>query len=173
MKIKLIIAIDNNGVMGKNNTLPWKLSDDLKHFKLETENNPMIMGSNTFNSLPGILPGREHIVLSRTMYSTENCSVFTSINEALNYLKESNTQIVNVIGGANIIKQFCTLNLFDELILTFVDCSVDGDVSIDIDTDLHIHNWTCYNIEKYEKNDRNEYNFSIHKYKKNKKRFYS
>lgn len=173
MKIKLIIAIDKNGVMGKENKLPWKLSDDLKQFKKETNNYPLIMGSNTFKSLPGILPNREHIVLSRSMYGNDKCSVFTSIKEALDYLKESETEIVNVIGGPNIIKQFNHLNLFDELIITHVDADVDGDASIDIDVDLQIHKWSCYSIKKFEANEQNEYPFAIYKYKKTKKRFYS
>jgi dihydrofolate reductase len=172
MKIKLIIAIDKNGVMGKDNKLPWRLSDDLKHFKHETLNMPILMGSNTFNSLPGILPNREHIVLSKTMDGSDKCSVFTSINEALSYLKESEVETVNVIGGPDIIKQFNYLNLFDELVITFVNAEVIGDASIDVDTDLQLHKWSCYEITKYEQNETNEYSFEIYKYKKTKKRFY-
>ena len=76
MNIKLIIAVDKNGVMGVDNKLPWKLSDDLIHFKNVTSNSPLIMGSKTYESLPGILPNREHIVLSKTMEGDENKSVY-------------------------------------------------------------------------------------------------
>ena len=171
MIIKLIIAIDKNGVMGMNNKLPWHLKDDLKNFKKITNNHPLIMGSNTFNSLPGILPNREHLVLSNTLYGDENKSVFTSIQEALDYVNESEYNEVYVIGGANVIKQFAEVKLFDELIITHVDCNVEGDTSIDID-DLNIFNFDCYKTTEYSKSENNEYDFKIKYYKKETKRFY-
>jgi dihydrofolate reductase len=172
LNIKLIIAIDRNGVMGIENRLPWRLSDDLKHFKRETINSPMIMGANTFKSLPGILPNREHIVLSRTLEGDENKSVFTSIKNALDYLKEPDgLEKVYVIGGANIIKQFMALNLFDELIITHVDAEVEGDVSISLDV-LGLDGWEIYRRTKHLKSDNNEYDFEICRYVKKKKRFY-
>lgn len=170
--IKLIIAIDKNGVMGIENKLPWKLSDDLKHFKKETDGHPLIMGSTTFNSLPGILPNREHLVLSKTLYGDENMSVFTSIKEVINYLNDSGYQNAYIIGGANVIKQFAYMNLIDELIITHVDAEVEGDTILNIDTELLIHNWSLYKSDKYEKNEKNEYNFSINRYIYQKKRFY-
>jgi dihydrofolate reductase len=172
LKIKLIIAVDRNGVMGDKNTLPWKLSDDLKQFKKETVGSPLIMGSNTFKSLPGILPGREHLVLSTTMYGDKDKSVFTSIKNALDYLNESECKKVFVIGGANVVKQFAAMNLFDELIITHVDCSIKGDTILDLDEDLGLENWHMYKTEGYEKSDKNEYGFIVNRYIKKKKRFY-
>lgn len=172
LKIKLIIAVDRNGVMGDKNTLPWKLSDDLKQFKKETVGSPMIMGSNTFNSLPGILPGREHIVLSTTLYGDANKSVFTSIKNALDYVKESDSKKVFVIGGANVVKQFAKMNLFDELIITHVDCSLKGDTILDLDEDLGLENWHVYKSENFAKSDKNQYDFKVNRYIKKKKRFY-
>ena len=171
MIVKLIIAIDNNGVMGIDNKLPWRLKDDLKHFKKITNNFPLIMGSNTFNSLPGILPNREHLVLSNTLFGDENKSVFTSIQEVLDYVNESEYNETYVIGGANIIKQFNDLSLFDELIITHVNCSVEGDTQIDLDS-LNLHEYVCYKTLQYDKNENNEYNFKIKYYKKEIKRFY-
>jgi len=170
MKIKLMIAVDRNGVMGDKNALPWKLSDDLKQFKKETVGSPLIMGSNTFKSLPGILPGREHIVLSTTLYGDENKSVFTSIKNALEYL--SDNKKVYVIGGANIVKQFATLNLFDELIITHVDCALNGDTILNLDEDLGLENWHVYKSEKFEQSEKNQYSFTVNKYCKKKKRFF-
>lgn len=172
MNINLIIAISNNGVMGINNKLPWRLSDDLKNFKQITNNYPMIMGSKTFESLPGILPNREHLVLSTTLYGDENKSVFTSINESINYCIESEYAEVFVIGGANVIKQFSELSLFDNLIITHVDCTVDGDTFLDLDNDLNINKYLKYDTINYEKSDKNEYSFTISKYKIKPNRFY-
>ncbi len=149
----------------------WKLSDDLKHFKKETKNCPLIMGSNTFKSLPGILPNREHIVLSTSMFSTESMSVFTSIKEALEYIKESEYKCVYVIGGANVVKQFMNYSLFDELIITQVDCQLTGDTVLDLDH-LKLENWSLYKSETFDKSEINEYSFKINRYLQTKKRFY-
>ena len=172
MIIKLIIAIDENGLMGKDNKLPWKLRDDLKHFKKETNSFPLIMGSNTFNSLPGILPNREHLVLSNTLFGDNDKSVFTSIREALEYCNESNYEQVFIIGGANLITQFAQLNLFDELIITHVNCLLEGDTYLDLEEDIKIDKWDIYNQENFEKSEFNDFDFTIKKYIKKKKRFY-
>lgn len=172
MKINVIIAISNNGIMGIENRLPWRLSDDLKNFKTVTDTFPLIMGSKTFESLPGVLPNREHIVLSNTLYSDENKSVFTSIQEALAYCEESEYKEVFVIGGANVIKQFASINIIDKLIITHVDCTVDGDTYLDLDDDLDINSFSRYRTESYAKSDKNEYNFNICYYIKKPNRFY-
>jgi dihydrofolate reductase len=166
-KIKLIIAIDKNGVMGYENKLPWKLSDDLKNFKSITLGCPIIMGSNTYKSLPGILPNREHIVLSKSLQeSTETISVFSDINPLIEYLKEYETAYV--IGGADVVNQFFRWNMFDELIITHIDAEVVGDTYIKLPLD----NWEIWQETKYVKNTKNEYNFSVNRYVKKKKRFY-
>ena len=172
MNIKLIIAVDKNGVMGIDNKLPWKLSDDLIHFKNVTSNSPLIMGSKTYDSLPGILPNREHIVLSKTMEGDENKSVFTSIYEAIDYCIESEYEDVYVIGGANIIKQFNYLKLLDELIITHVNCEVEGDTKIDLDKDLNIYRYSISDVKEYIKDDKNEYNFKTIHYIIKPERFY-
>jgi len=64
-EIVLVVARARNGVIGKDGKLPWHIPADLKHFKSVTSGAPMIMGRKTFNSLPGLLPGRRHIVLTR------------------------------------------------------------------------------------------------------------
>ena len=64
-RIELVVARADNGVIGKDGAMPWHLPADLRHFKITTMGAPMIMGRKTFESLPGLLPGREHIVLTR------------------------------------------------------------------------------------------------------------
>ena len=170
LQIKLIIAIDENGVMGIKNKLPWNLQDDLKQFKKETMGSPLLMGSNTFKSLPGILPGREHIVLSSVMEGNENMSVFTSLKQAIDYVSESYNKVY-IIGGANIVRQVAILNMFDELIITHVDASVKGDVSLDLNA-LNLDNWEIYKRDKFIKSDKNNYNFTVCRYIPVKKRFF-
>jgi len=77
-----------------------------------------------------------------------------------------------VIGGANVVKQFAKMNLFDELIITHVDCSLKGDTILDLDEDLGLENWHVYKSENFAKSDKNQYDFKVNRYIKKKKRFY-
>lgn len=84
-KIILILARADNGVIGDDGALPWHLPADLRHFKSLTQGKPMIMGRKTFDSLPGLLPGRRHIVLTRDsdwegMISWSWLQIHTSFN---------------------------------------------------------------------------------------------
>ncbi len=97
--ITAIVARADNGVIGRNGKLPWHLPADLKHFKALTSGKPMIMGRKTFESLPGLLPGRRHIVLTRDGgWSVEGAEVATDVITALALASPDAT----VIGGAEI-----------------------------------------------------------------------
>lgn len=171
VNIKLIIAIDKKGGMGINNKLPWILKDDLKNFKKETINCPIIMGRKTYESLPGILPDREHIVLSKTLKEgNDNVSVFSDIKNLLDYLND-NYKTAYVIGGADIVKYFIKYNLLNEMIITKVDTDAIVDTKINLNM-LNLDAWDIISDVKYNKNDRNQHDFNIVKYIKRKKRFY-
>ena len=102
--ITLIVARATNGVIGRNGTLPWRIPADLKRFKNLTMGSAMIMGRRTFDSLPGVLPGRRHIVLTRDMnWSADGSEVAHSVEEALALAGE---EPVSVIGGAEIFELF-------------------------------------------------------------------
>ena len=103
MRISLIAALDRNRAIGVDNRLPWHLPDDLRRFKSLTMNRPMIMGRRTFDSLPGLLPGRRHIVLTRdSNWSAPGAEVAGSAEEAL----ALGGARASVIGGAEIIALF-------------------------------------------------------------------
>ena len=103
----LIYAVASNGVIGRENTLPWRLPADLKRFKALTMGKPMIMGRKTFESLPGILPGRRHIVLTRhDNWENAGAEVVHSVDEALEAAKTSETSAIAVVGGAAIYDVF-------------------------------------------------------------------
>ncbi len=103
----LIYARAENGVIGRDNALPWRLPADLKRFKALTIGKPMIMGRKTFESLPGLLPGRRHIVLTRDAdWSAEGAEVATSVDEALALAGAGD---VAVVGGAEIYRLFMPL----------------------------------------------------------------
>lgn len=95
-----IVARARNGVIGRDGVLPWAISADLKRFKRLTMGKPMIMGRKTFESLPGLLPGRPHIVLTRQAgWTAEGAQVATSVEEALALAGRGD---LAVIGGAQI-----------------------------------------------------------------------
>ncbi|MFN3820334.1 dihydrofolate reductase [Blastomonas sp.] len=121
--IFLVLARARNGVIGANGTLPWHLPMDLRHFKALTQNKPMIMGRKTFDSLPGLLPGRRHIVLTRNKeWSDEGAEVVRSVDEAI---AAANAPHVAVIGGAEIFALF--LPRADRIELTEVHAEPAGD----------------------------------------------
>lgn len=118
MKIAIIVAVGKNNEIGKDNQLLWHLSADLKRFKELTTGHAIIMGRNTFESLPkGALPNRTNVVLSRNKnFAPSNTLVFDSLDAALVHL--SNEEVVFIIGGADLYKQ--TIALADTLYLTKV-----------------------------------------------------
>lgn len=100
----MIIARASDGTIGDKGALPWKLPNDLKRFKALTMGKPMIMGRKTFASLPGLLPGRRHIVLTRdTGWSAAGAEVAHDVAGALALAGEGE---VAVIGGADVLAQF-------------------------------------------------------------------
>lgn len=130
MIISQIAAMSKNRVIGKNNGLPWKLPEDTKFFKEKTDGKILIMGRKTFESLPGHLPNRFHIVISRSPIESdeEDVRFVTSINEALKFAEEMTEEWpeeIFIIGGGEIYQQ--TLSLTDKIYLTIIDQEIAGD----------------------------------------------
>lgn len=126
-EIILVLARAKNGVIGVDGKLPWRIPADLRHFKQVTKGRPMIMGRKTFDSLPGLLDGRRHIVLTRDAnWAEEGAEVAHSPQAAL---KMANGPHVCIIGGAEIYGLF--LPLADRIELTEVAASPDGDTMLD------------------------------------------
>ena len=122
-EITLVVARADNGVIGKDGKLPWHLPADLRHFKEVTMGTPMIMGRRTFESLPGLLPGRRHVVLTRDpAWSTDGADVARNLDEAI---QVAGGAYVSVIGGAEIFALFEPLASAVEL--TEVHADVEGD----------------------------------------------
>ena len=121
--VTLVVARAANGVIGRDGGLPWRISADLKRFKKLTMGSVMVMGRRTFDSLPGILPGRRHIVLTRDRsWSAPGAEVAHSVDEAL---AMAGDEPVSVIGGAEIFELF--MRRADRLELTEVPGDVPGD----------------------------------------------
>ncbi len=122
MKILIIAAMDRNGLIGKGDSLPWKISEDLKRFKDLTMGKTLIMGSKTYDGLPSSLPGRKILVLDRK--ERKDCLSARSIKEAFDMLKDE--EEVFVAGGASVYGQF--IPLADRMYLTKIDEEFEGDV---------------------------------------------
>lgn len=123
MSLFLIYARAANGVIGKDGALPWHLPADLKRFKALTMGKPMIMGRKTFESLPGLLPGRRHIVLTRReRWDSTGAELVGSVEEALAAAGDGD---VAVIGGAAIYDVF--MEHADRIELTEIHEDFEGD----------------------------------------------
>ena len=121
--VTLVVARAENGAIGRNGKLPWYLPDDLRHFKAITMGAPMVMGRRTFESLPGLLPGRRHIVLTRDpAWHAEGAEVASDVADAV---RISDAQHLSVIGGAEIFRLF--LPLADRIELTEVHAEPEAD----------------------------------------------
>ena len=125
--IFLIYARAANGVIGKDGQLPWHIPADLKRFKALTMGKPMIMGRKTFESLPGLLPGRRHIVLTRReRWDSSGAEVVRSVEEAIATAERDNeTGEIAVVGGAAIYDVF--MDHADRIELTQVHEDYPGD----------------------------------------------
>jgi dihydrofolate reductase len=124
--ITIVVARAINGVIGRDNDLPWHIPGDLKRFKALTMGSAMVMGRKTFDSLPGILPGRRHIVLTRDSgWSADGAEVAHDADQALAL---AGSEPVSVIGGAAIFALFEPLA--DRIELTEVLAEIAGDVTM-------------------------------------------
>jgi dihydrofolate reductase len=125
-RITLVVARADNGVIGKDGKMPWHISEDLRRFKRLTLGSAMIMGRGTFESLPGLLPGRRHIVVTRNpAWHADGAEIAHSAEEALALARDTP---VSVIGGADIFALF--EDRADAVELTRVEGAPDGDTSM-------------------------------------------
>lgn len=122
--ISIIVAMTPDRVIGRDNSLPWHLPADLKHFKQVTMGKPIVMGRRTWESLPGLLPGRRHIVITRNAaYRAEGAEIAHSLAQALTLAGDA--EEIMIVGGAELYAQ--ALPLAHRIYLTLVDAEVQGD----------------------------------------------
>lgn len=125
-EIFIVVARARNGTIGKDNRLPWHLPADLKRFKALTMGSAMVMGRKTFEGLPGLLPGRRHIVLTRNRgWSAPGAEVVHDVESAI---AAAGAGAVSVIGGAEIFALFLTEA--NRIELTEVLADFDGDIAM-------------------------------------------
>ena len=164
--ISHVVAMSNNWVIGVNNDLPWSLKDDLAHFKKYTTGKIIVMGRKTYESIGRPLPNRVNFVISSTLKDIEGVSIFTSLEDAIDAAKIYNLDqdIANeiaIIGGGYLFRD--SIDSFNKLILTRVDCSIDGDVYY---PEIDFSNWELISSDEFLKNEDNQYDFAVETYKK-------
>ena len=158
--VTLIAAASENNIIGKDNKLIWRLSDDLKHFKELTKGHFVIMGRKTFESMPKALPNRTNVIITRkTDYKAENAIVVNSLEKALKVAENDNQPFV--IGGGEIYK--LSMEIADRIELTRVHTSIEGDTSF---PEINLEKWQEVKNEKRLKDEKNEYDFSFLRYDK-------
>tara|TARA_B100001029_G_scaffold36425_1_gene27819 strand:+ start:406 stop:912 length:507 start_codon:yes stop_codon:yes gene_type:complete len=163
--ISHVVALSNNNVIGVNNSLPWNLKTDLAHFKNYTSNKIIVMGRKTYESIGRPLPNRINLIVSNTIKEINGAELFKSTEDAINKAKElcinKNLDEIIIIGGGYLFRD--TLSITNKLVLTKVDCNIEGDVFY---PDIDLNEWEKLSSEHFTKDSDNDYDFTVITYKK-------
>ena len=162
-RIALVVAVSENGVIGKDGDLPWRLPDELKFFKRLTVGHTLIMGRRTFESIGRPLPRRRNLVLSRDpSYRAEGIEVFPDLDAAFATCApqdEAESPDLFVVGGATVYEQ--SLPLAGHLFLTRVHTKIDGDTRFpDVDWSL----WNRVSSEPHPADTKHAHSFTMEHY---------
>ena len=164
--ISHVVALSNNNVIGVDNNLPWNLKTDLAHFKDYTTNKIIVMGRKTFESIGRPLPNRKNLIVSNTLNEINGAYIYKSTEEAIKNAKEMciNNEIYNeivIIGGGYLFRD--TLKITNKLVLTEVDCDIDGDVFY---PKINLEEWNEVSSKKFTKDSDNDYDFVVKVYER-------
>lgn len=155
MIISLIVAMARNRVIGNAGEIPWKLTEDMRRFRLTTMGKPIIMGRKTFESIGRVLPGRLNIVMTRDpLFHAEECRVATSREDALAIAGDAKE--VMIIGGEVIFKEF--LPIANRIYLTVIDKQIKGDTFFPMIDDAE---WSEIEREEHEPDEKNKYRYTF------------
>jgi dihydrofolate reductase len=154
MSLSIIVAVSQNGVIGKEGGLPWHLPSELARFKAITLGHPIIMGRKTHESIGRALPDRKNIVITHDKsYKSEGCLVVNSLQEAIAATDSADEAFV--IGGSAIYDQ--VLPQIDKIYLTRVKADIKGDKFFRFDLSL----WQQIAAEQHPADDKNKYAFEF------------
>lgn len=155
MQLSIIVAMDRNRVIGKNDTLPWRISEDLKHFKKITMGKPIVMGRKTHESIGRPLPGRENIIITRDKnYQAEGCTVLHSLEDIFTHCQDVDE--VMITGGSEIYKY--ALEKASRLYLTEVHAELEGDTFF---PEFDRNEWQEIARESFKSDEKNEFDYSF------------
>ncbi len=164
MKIALIVAVDSEGGIGKNNQLMWHLPNDMKFFKETTQNHIVLMGRKNFESIPEKfrpLPNRLNCILTKNQdFRAANCLVFHDIHRCIQEFQEDNRTLF-VIGGGEIYRLAMEQLDITEMFITQVHHAFDADTHFPSFVE---ENWHREKLHRQVPDDRHAYGFTIYRY---------
>jgi len=167
MKLSLIVAMDLERGIGKNNDLMWHLPADMKFFKETTFGHVVVMGRKNYESIPERfrpLPGRENAVLSRnTDFEAPGCTVFGSLDACLDHYQNEDERTVFIIGGGQIYKEALVSGLVTEMFITHVRHSFGADTFF---PELNESEWEQEMVQEQKADEKNPFDFIVRKYRK-------
>ncbi len=155
--LAIITAYDRNKGIGKDNSLPWRLADDLKLFRQLTQKNTVIMGRKTYHAIGHALPNRHNIVLTRDQtFQANDCLIARSIDELLSLIESRSHHLFFIIGGGEVYQQF----------LPYVDRLYISEINADCHADTFFPEWDQADFQQlgqrfYSANQDNEYDFTF------------
>lgn len=165
--VKLIAAKGNNNAIGKNNDLVWDLPDEMRFFTESTEGSIVIMGKKTWESIPledRPLSNRINAVITNNReFSHPDCTIFYSVEDAINYYKDKSNKEIFIIGGAQIYEYCITRDLIDEMFITFIHHSFEADTFF---PQFDETGWHKELIMEFKSDEHNPYDFTVFKYSK-------
>jgi dihydrofolate reductase len=167
MKVALIVAMDLERGIGKNNDLMWHLPNDMKFFKEMTLGHVVVMGRKNWDSIPSKyrpLSDRENVVLTRNKdYQSEGCVVLHDLVEVWEKYQDEEDRVIFIIGGGEIYKQALASGLVEEMYITHVNKRYGADTFF---PDFDMKEWKVEVIQNQEKDEKHEVEFQVNLYKR-------
>lgn len=165
MKVSLIVAMDLDRGIGRNNDLMWHLPNDMKFFKDTTQEQIVVMGRKNYDSIPEKyrpLPNRENVVLTRNSeFTAGECPVFHSLEECLKVYENESERVVFMIGGGEIYRLALEANVVDEMYITHINHRYGADTFF---PEFNLKDWEVQTIQEQAKDERHEASFTVLKY---------
>lgn len=165
MLVSIIVAVSDNFAIGKDNDMPWHLPRDLKHFKEVTSGHTVVMGRNTYLSLPkGALPKRRNIILSSTLKSDDvvPAEVMSTLEEAVSSAKAQGEQELFIMGGGQLYAK--TVDIADRMYITHIHSTIK-----DADTffpKFDMNEWKIIDKTEFEKDEKNPFDLTFCTYQR-------
>ncbi len=167
MKFSLIVAMDSNRGIGKDNDLMWHLPAEMRFFTTTTKEQIVVMGRKNYDSIPEKyrpLPNRENVVLSRNAhFDAGTCEVFTSLNECIEHFKTESKRKLFVIGGGQIYREALAHEDLCEMFITYIDHAFEPDTFF---PGFDESQWNKEEILCYEADEKNPHGFVVYRYSK-------
>ena len=165
IKVSLIVAMDRNRGIGRDNDLMWHLPNDMRFFKETTENQIVVMGRKNYDSIPEKyrpLPNRENVILTKnTAFEASNCSVFNSLDAALSAYESDKNRKLFIIGGGQIYKLALDANILEEMFITHIDGDYEADTFF---PDFNESDWNKELLMSQSIDERHQHDFNVFRY---------